>query len=194
MIKDNFYKCQIIGTLSLLFFMYACSTTLHTQERKNQENSFIILKNKDTIYGKKIKLSRGFNKIGNVKVVKANGEKFVYSYDKVYQVHQYRKDGSFYVEEFIMLTPNNPVSYTLVDIIINTGNVKLYQHDPTRMPNIPFVVSDFFYGYIRNETEFNKLLDELGACEEFRKKYPRSAQLRRSDLKNLLEFYNEFCE
>ncbi|WP_430410084.1 hypothetical protein [Kordia sp.] len=154
----------------------------------------MILKNKDTIYGKKIRLSRGFNKIGNIKVVKANGEKLTYGYDEAYQVHRYRKNGSFYVEELVMLTPDNPISYTLMDIIINTGKVKLYHHNPTRMPNIPFVVSDSFHGYVRNQSDFTRLLNELDKCDAFREKFSEKVQRSRMNLSDLLAFYNANCE
>lgn len=173
--------------------MCACATTLQTNNKNGTENNFIILKNNDTIYGRKIRFSRGFNKIGNVKVVKVNGEKLTYGYDKVYQVHEYRKGENSYVQEFVMLTPNNPVSLTLMDVIINTGSVRLYENDPTNFPNIPFVVSDFFYGYVRNQARFNKLLEKFDTCDAFIEKYPKSIQRKRSDLRSLIEFYNKFC-
>lgn len=188
----NYSTClKITFVIHLLFLVCACSTTSRIQKEKITENSFIILKNKDTIYGKKIRLSRGFNKIGKVKVVKANSEKLVFGYDKVYQTHTYRKDGSFYVEEMVMLSPNDPVSYTLVDIIINTGNVKLYNHDPTNMPNILFVVSDIYYGYIRNQTEFNSLMLQLNKCTAFKEKFLK--QQPEKPLAEMIRFYNINC-
>jgi hypothetical protein len=179
--------------ISVFLLLYACSITSNLEDKNALEKSFIILKNNDTIYGKKIRFSRGFNKIGDIKVMKVDREKLVYEYDAVYQVHQYRKNGSFYVEELVMLTPENPVSYTLMDIVINTGKVKLYEHNPTRMPNIPFVVSDFFHGYVRNQTEFKNLLNELDKCEAFREKFSTTKERQRKHIEKLLTFYNEFC-
>lgn len=175
----------IIGLLSI-----SCKSL--SQSKQNQD--FIILNTKDTVFGKKIRLSRGFNKIGQVKVVKVSGEKLAFGYDEVYQTYKYRKDSSFYVEEMVMLSPNNPISYTLMDVIINKGKIKLYHHDPTRMPNIPFVVSNVYYGYVRNQREFKTLLSKLDACVAFRGKFSEKTQRTIANLVNLIAFYNANCE
>lgn len=160
----------------------------------NQNKSFVILKSNDTVFGKRIQFSRGFNEIGTLKVVHANGEKQTFPYTEIYQVYHYRKKRDFYKEEMVALTPNNPVSLTLMDVVIKNGTIKLYQHDPTNWGNMPFVVSGFYHGYVRTKAESESFIDQLQKCSAFYEKYSDKVYFKNSNLQELVTFYNENCD
>ncbi|EDP98108.1 hypothetical protein U8527_19070 [Kordia algicida OT-1] len=134
------------------------------------------------------------NKLGQVKVVNAAREKRIVQYDEIYQVYHYRKGQEFYVEEMVMLTPNNPISYTPMDVIITKGALKLYEHDPTNWGNTSFVVSDVYHGYIRTKNEYYTLLSALNKCTDFREKFPEKPEFTQSNLEKVIHYYNENCE
>lgn len=160
----------------------------------SQNKSFVILKTNDTVFGKRIQFSRGFNEIGTLKVVHANGEKQTFPYTEIHQVHHYRKKRDFYIEEMVALTPNNAVSLTLMDVVVQNGTIKLYQHDPTNWGNTPFVVSDFYHGYVRTKAEFESFINQLKKCTAFREKYTDERYFKSSNLQELVTFYNANCD
>ncbi|WP_162200453.1 hypothetical protein [Kordia jejudonensis] len=190
--KNYTISLQILCIISLQFLIHACGTTSQIKNEQTAEKSFIVLQTKDTIYAEKIRFSRKFNQIGKVKIIKGNKEKMVYGYDEIYQIHQYRKDGNYYVEEMVMLAPNDTVSLTLMDVLINKGSVKLYKHNPTNWGNTPFVVSNFFHGYVRTRSDVDKLLLQLNTCVPFQKKFDKKEQ-QKSSLTTMLTFYNTNC-
>ena len=160
----------------------------------NQNKSFVILKTNDTVFGKRIRFSRGFNEVGTLKVVLANGAKQTFPYNEIYQVHHYRKKRDFYIEEMVALTPNNPVSLTLMDVVVQNGTIKLYQHDPTNWGNTPFVVSDFYHGYVRTKAELESFMHQLQKCSIFHEKYSGKIYFKSSNLQELVTFYNANCD
>ncbi len=179
----------ILKYICICLLVSACSSLPRVKQHKN----FVVLHTNDTVFGKKIRFTRGVGKIGKVKVVNENADKQIFTYDKIYQVHHYRKNNNYYVEEMVALTPNNSVSLTLMDVVINEGSIKLYQHDPTNWGNTDFVVSDFFHGYVRTQKEFNSLLSELNKCVAFRGKFSEKSQKETTQLKKLLQYYNTNC-
>ncbi|WP_420571996.1 hypothetical protein [Kordia sp.] len=189
--KINF---KIVWNVCILCILYGCASISNRQTPNLSESSFIVLKNQDTIYTKKIRFSRKYNKIGYIHVKKINGEKVIFPYDEIYQLHHYRKARDFYVEEMVMLTPNNPISYTAMDVIINKGKVKLYEHDPTNWRNTPFVISDTYYGYVRTTKEYEELISELSKCSVFFEKFLDKEERDKVRLETLINYYNKNCE
>lgn len=176
-----------------VFFIACLSFQMIAQNQQIQPQDFIILKNKDTIYGEKIRNTKWFNKLGRITVVKKNGKELVYGYNEVYQLHVFNRKGKESVYELVKESTHDENSYQTMDVIINKGSVKLYYHDPGQWADRPFVVSNFFHGYARKRN-LKRLLKELDKCEAFREKFTQKKERREKHIKKLIEFYNGNCE
>ncbi|WP_046758107.1 hypothetical protein [Kordia jejudonensis] len=187
----NSLKLITYGVL-ISVFCISCAS-LPISERKQE---FIILKNKDTIYGDKVRGVKWFNKLGRVTVINGTGEnevKKVYPYDEIYQIHYYDRKNRKTVQEIVEENPEYKNTHMEMDVVINEGKVKLYKHDPGQWADRPFVVSDIFYGYAY-KSGYKQFLKQLDKCEAFREKFTEKEQRRRKYLAQLIEFYNANCD
>ncbi|WP_420571995.1 hypothetical protein [Kordia sp.] len=178
---------------SILYLISISCTSLPISERKK---SFIILNTKDTIYGDHIAGTKRFSNLGWVVVKNGQGENSQekkYKYDQIYQVHYYDRKNRKVVQEIVEEDPTYRDTHQEMDIIINQGKMRLYLHDPGFRPDLPFVVSDIYYGYA-NGFRHKKVLKAMDKCQAFREKFTERKQRRKKELKKLIMYYNAHCE
>ena len=134
---------------------------------RNQD--FVILNTKDTVYGDKVRGVKWFNKLGRVTIINGDGKnktKKVYPYDEIYQIHYFDRKNRSQIVEIIEETPSLAATHVEMDVIINSGKVRLYLNDPGFRPDYPFVVSDFYHGYVNRNSQRKELLEKLEAKEK----------------------------
>ncbi|WP_430410085.1 hypothetical protein [Kordia sp.] len=189
--KKSFILKFICTSCIVLLLNFSWKVT--AQNLTVEQQDFIILKNKDTIYGEKIKNIRWFYKLGRITVVKENEEKLTYGFNEVYQLHKFNRKGKKSVYELVKEFKQDENSYEIMDMSINQGKVKLYYNDSGQWADRPFVVSDIFYGYAYKRS-YKKFLKQLDKCKAFREKFNNNKQRRKKHIEKLIQFYNTNCE
>ncbi|KAB8156053.1 hypothetical protein EZY14_002220 [Kordia sp. TARA_039_SRF] len=189
--KVTFKILLLSGFLGVLSISCA---SLPESERKKE---FIVLKTKDTIVADKLSAVNPFRNIGRVTITNnIQGKEItdVYTYDKIYQIHYFDRKNRPTVVEIIEETPSLSTTHVEMDIVINIGKVRLYKNDPGFRPDYPFVVSDFYHGYVRTKAEFESFINQLKKCTAFREKYTDERYFKSKNLPEIVTFYNENCD
>lgn len=186
------FKMILLG-VTVCALSISC-VSLPESERKKE---FIVLKTKDTIVADKLSAVNPFRNIGRVTITNnIQGKEItdVYTYDKIYQIHYFDRKNRPTVVEIIEETPSLSTTHVEMDIVINSGKVRLYKNDPGFRPDYPFVVSDFYHGYVNRNSQRKELLQHLDKCEVFQKTFTTKKQRREKHLEAMIRFYNENCD
>lgn len=186
------FKIQKFIFIGLIIFVCSCLCKVTAQNQSTAPQDFIILNTKDTVYGEKIRLIQWFQRLGRLTVFKKNDEKLVYGFNEVYQIHEFNRKGKVTVHEFVKEAFYDENSYTTMEIVYNTGKVKLYYNEQGEGPDRPFIVSDFYHGVVYRRGH-KKLLAEFDKCVAFREQFSTKKLRRRKHIEKFVAFYNEFC-
>jgi len=187
------FKMPMFIFISLIVFVCSFSCKVTAQNLATAPQDFIILNTKDTVYGEKIRLVQWFQRLGRLTVIKKNDEKLVYGFNKVYQIHEFNRKGKVTVHEFVKEAFYDENSYTTMEIVHNTGKVKLYYNEQGEGPDRPFIVSDFYHGVVYRRGH-KKLLAEFDKCTAFSEQFSTRKSRRRKQIEKLVAFYNAHCE
>jgi len=187
------FKILSFVLISLIVFVCSFSCKVTAQNQSTTQQDFIILNTKDTVYGEKIRFVQWFQRLGRLTVFKKNDEELEYGFNEVYQIHKFNRRGKKLVYEFVKEYKDDENSYIAMDVVYNTGKVKLYYDDPGEFPDLPFIVSDFFYGHVY-KNRHKELLAEFDKCVAFREQFSTRKSRRRNQIEKLIAFYNAHCE
>ena len=181
------------STIKLLLCVILLTSSCSSLPKSERDQEFIVLKTKDTIVANELKAVNPFRNIGRVTITN-DGIETAYSYDEIYQIHYVDRKNRPYVVEIIEEDPSFLYTHVEMDIVINQGKVRLYKNDPGFRPDYPFVVSDFYHGYVNRNSQRKQLLENLDKCEAFRTKFTEKEQRREKHLEAMIRFYNANCE
>ncbi|EDP98109.1 hypothetical protein U8527_19075 [Kordia algicida OT-1] len=181
--------------VKILFCLCMISCASLPESQRNKE--FIILKTKDTIVADQLRSVNPFRNMGRVTITNMEDGQEVetmYTYDQIYQIHEFDRKNRPNVVEIIEETPSRIDTHVGMDIVINEGKVKLYLNDPGFRPDYYFVVSDFYHGYANKYYKRKKLLVHLNKCEAFHKKFTEKEQRKKKNLEKMIRYYNKNCD